>query len=258
MLREKDGYIAKSYGQVPMRFDLLDPAERQGYLGIYDPPLSRVIRGLCKPGMTVIDIGANAGIITATAADVVGETGYVLAVEPNPTLSKRLRELATRNPLKNLHVLEVAVADTEGTLPFYVSSCHTYSTLVKEQLPNYPLDSIVQVKVVLLSSVLCHIPAERKVNLLKIDAEGVDARILTSAIPFIEKQPIDVIIVEAFDKAIEGLLQPYATMGYSFHAIHPEDGSLPAWGSIASANDNLVMIHKAGSAATVASTYRLP
>src|SRR5690349_3735089 len=71
-LRDADGYLAQAYGPIEMRFDLRDSAERQGYLGTYDPPQLALVRRFCEPGFTVVDVGANVGIIAATAAACVG------------------------------------------------------------------------------------------------------------------------------------------------------------------------------------------
>jgi FkbM family methyltransferase len=245
-LREADGNVPRWYGPIEMRFDLRDPAERQGFLGTYDPPQRTLIRRFCEPGFTVIDVGANVGIIAVTAAECVGADGYVLMVEPNPALCRRLEELCRRNPLGNLHLFEAAVGTEPGTLPFYVSSAHTYSTLIKENLPSYPLDRVVNVQVVRLADVLGQIPAGRQGNLLKVDAEGVDVSIMLDAAHVIEARPIDVIIVEAFDRRVSEVLAAYARLGYTAHALHSQTHELHPWGAVRSANDNLVLVHQRG------------
>jgi FkbM family methyltransferase len=246
LLREKDGYVPRRYGPIEMRFNLLDGAERQGFLGTYDPPQRALLRRFCHPGYTVIDVGANVGIISVTAAEIVGAEGYVLMVEPNPALCRRLEALCRRNPLGNLHLFEAAVGTHPGTLPFYVSSAHTYSTLIKETLPDYPLDRVVNVQVVRLADVLARVPGDRHLHLLKVDAEGVDVSVMLDAAAAIETRLIDVIIVEAFDKRVNVVLDAYARLGYSAHALHPETHQLHPWGTIRSANDNLVLIHRDG------------
>jgi FkbM family methyltransferase len=246
-IREADGFVSSRYGPIEMRFNLLDPAERQGFLGTYDPPLRSLVQRFCEPGFTAIDVGANVGIIAATAAAAVGPNGHVLMVEPNPALCRRLEQLCRRNPLQNLHLFEAAVGTEPGTLPFYVSSAHTYSTLVKEKLPNYPLDRVVEVRVVQLAEVLARVPDSRPVHLLKVDAEGVDVSILLDVAPALRHRPVSVIVVEAFDERIDEVLSAYAALGYSAHALHPETHALHPWGSVRSANENLVLIHRSAT-----------
>lgn len=240
-LQEKGGYMPAAYGALEMRFNLLDTAERQGWLGTYDPSLSNLLKRFCQPGMTAIDVGTNVGIISATIASLVRETGYVLMVEPNPALARRLQDVIDRNPYKNLHLEEVAVDVKTGTLPFYVSSAHTYSTLVKEKLPDYPLDSVVNVRVVRLDDVLNLIPAERTINLLKLDAEGVDLTVMLDALPAIAERKIELIVVEAQDKLVDEVIQQYLQKGYHAWAIDGATHQLRPWGTIATANANLFM-----------------
>ena len=50
-----------------------------------------------KPGMTAIDVGANFGYYTLLFGDAVGDTGHVIAVEPNPEAAILLRETVLLN-----------------------------------------------------------------------------------------------------------------------------------------------------------------
>ena len=44
-----------------------------------------------KPGMTVVDVGANFGYYTLLFGALVGEKGHVYAIEPNPNVVPKLR-----------------------------------------------------------------------------------------------------------------------------------------------------------------------
>jgi 16S rRNA C967 or C1407 C5-methylase (RsmB/RsmF family) len=62
-----------------------------------------------KPGMTVMDVGANQGIYTTAAARAVGRSGRVYAFEPAPSELKKLRANIKINRLRNVAVIESAV-----------------------------------------------------------------------------------------------------------------------------------------------------
>jgi len=51
--------------------------------GDYEPHLTSVFKRFCKPGMTVVDIGANIGYYSILASELVGPEGRVFAIEPN-------------------------------------------------------------------------------------------------------------------------------------------------------------------------------
>src|SRR2546422_10463960 len=50
-------------------------------LGCYESVPRRIFRCLLKPGMTVVDVGANIGLYTAIAAGSVGPAGRVRSEE---------------------------------------------------------------------------------------------------------------------------------------------------------------------------------
>ena len=58
--------------------------------GHWEMWLTKALAGVVKPGMVVVDIGANLGYFTLLMADLVGAEGAVHAFEPNPAVADRL------------------------------------------------------------------------------------------------------------------------------------------------------------------------
>lgn len=58
--------------------------------GYWEMWLTEAIAEVVKPGMTVVDIGANLGYFTLLMADLVGPGGAAHAFEPNPPIARRL------------------------------------------------------------------------------------------------------------------------------------------------------------------------
>ena len=52
----------------------------------YEPEMGETLRRYLRPGSTFVDIGANEGFFTVQAAKIVGNSGRVLAVEPQGRL----------------------------------------------------------------------------------------------------------------------------------------------------------------------------
>ncbi len=64
-------------------------------LGAFEPSTCRALAALVKPGMTVLDVGANIGSHTLHLARLVGPAGRVYAFEPTAfAYAKLLRNLA--------------------------------------------------------------------------------------------------------------------------------------------------------------------
>ena len=69
-----------------------------------------LIRAAVPPGGTWADLGAGAGVFTAALAELVGESGRVLAVDSSPASIRALRELAA-SPRPGCAPIEPALAD---------------------------------------------------------------------------------------------------------------------------------------------------
>ena len=52
--------------------------------GVWESGITALLGKIISPGMTVVDIGANIGYHTLTAANLVGFNGKVYAFEPEP------------------------------------------------------------------------------------------------------------------------------------------------------------------------------
>lgn len=72
------------------------------------------IRAMIKPGMTVMDVGANEGWTTCVFAQAVGPAGRVIAFEPDPENCRRIARNIELNGLANVHVHQRVVADVTG------------------------------------------------------------------------------------------------------------------------------------------------
>jgi len=81
-------------------------------LGCYETFPRRLFRDLLKPGMTVVDVGANIGLYTAIAAGRVGPAGRVIAVEPEGRNCRLIHQTLELNRFTNVEVVQAAVSDS--------------------------------------------------------------------------------------------------------------------------------------------------
>jgi len=185
----------------PMRgtpYRLHIPRELQSvYLGYFDfldhePLTSKVFKSVLKPGDVVIDVGANIGHYTLLAASVVGPLGRIHAVECSPGTLALLSNNVAKNKLQNVAIHPFAASNQRGTLPLNVTAIglswfnpHSNWPAVSGsgtslEVQAVPVDEIVS----------------PPVNLVKIDAEGVDLDVLKGMTHILSESPGVSIIVE--------------------------------------------------------------
>lgn len=86
--------------------------------GRWEPALQRLIVQLLEPGDVAYDVGGNYGIHSLLMARLVGPTGTVCTFEPHPAIYEACSENIRLNRLANVKVLNVALGDVTGDLPF--------------------------------------------------------------------------------------------------------------------------------------------
>jgi len=137
--------------------------------GFWEMWLTQFLARHVKLGMTVIDVGANFGYYTLLLGDAVGETGHVIAVEPNPDAAALLRETVLLNGHgTRTRVVPHALGATAGHGWLYSPDGEPKNaTLVDRK--DLPGGRTINVKTLTLDEIA--LPC-KKVNLVKIDAEG--------------------------------------------------------------------------------------
>lgn len=162
-----------------MRLSLGNVFERETYyLGrFYEWELQRLMESLVGPGDTVIDVGANIGMITLCAAARVGPHGTVLSFEPNPNAWAALDEHIRLNGLRNVRAFALALGEHSGAAELTTPDTHTSTSTLR---PFQKGTQTFEVPVATLDSFLDLIPARRRV-FLKIDTEGYDFNVLRGA-----------------------------------------------------------------------------
>ena len=97
--------------------DLRDSTSREVCLtGRYEPQETAVVLAILSPGGTFVDVGANWGYFTLTAAHLVGPAGRVVGFEPDPRLFATLAANVARNGYSHVTVVQAAVAEKTGTV----------------------------------------------------------------------------------------------------------------------------------------------
>ena len=118
---DKGDLLLKQFGDFKVWLDRLDFAVSAGMIvdGHHEPHLTNFMRENIRPGMTVVDIGANIGAHTMLAASIVGNDGRVLAFEPNSENCRMiLLSLAENGFESNVSLFPMALSDKADALFF--------------------------------------------------------------------------------------------------------------------------------------------
>jgi FkbM family methyltransferase len=167
-----------------------------------------------RPGMTVIDIGANLGVYSLPLARRVGPHGMVFAYEPGAEPRAFLAESRTINRADNLHLIAAAVSDRprEGRL------VHGSSSELNSLEGDGPGEDIW----------ITSLDTEdgtrgwSSVDFIKIDAEGEEERILEGGKSFFERNsPLVMFEIKAHHGVNETLSSAFRQRGYASYRLLP-------------------------------------
>ena len=165
------------------------------------------LRHWLRPGMTVIDIGANLGVYSLPVAHLVGRAGQVFAYEPGSetrALLERSREL---NAALNLNISPFALSDREreGRLVFSGSS-------ELNALGDRGTGETVGITSLDSEDAARGWPSP---DFIKIDAEGEEERILAGGQNFFARHsPLIMFEIKAGDRVNEKLRALFPAIGY--------------------------------------------
>ena len=128
--------------------------------------MTAVFKRTVRPGMGVLDIGANIGYFALLAAYVVGRGGHVVAMEPNGRNTRLLEASRRVNGFDWLTVAQVAAGETTGIVALH----STHSTGSTSSLDD-PLarEDVVTVPALRADAL---VPADRRIDVIKIDVDG--------------------------------------------------------------------------------------
>ena len=84
--------------------------------GEYEPRETALLLGMLREGGTFVDVGANWGYFTLLAAEKVGPSGRVVAIEADPRNYALVAGNIERNRLAQVTVIHAAAGSAAGTL----------------------------------------------------------------------------------------------------------------------------------------------
>jgi FkbM family methyltransferase len=129
------------------------------------------LRRYLRPGDTLVDGGANVGLITLVGSVIVGRSGRIFSFEPHPRIYGYLTKNIELNKADNVTAFNVAIGEAESSVSFTDDAMDDGNHIA-------PAASDLSVPMKTLDEIL---PQVGPIALLKLDVEGYERYVLSGA-----------------------------------------------------------------------------
>lgn len=169
-----------------------------------------------KPGDTVIDIGANIGAHTLVFSQLVGKTGWVLAMEPHRIHFHGLCANLALNCIHNTKAVNIGVSDRNCVMRLTPLDMNEETFSKPDNYGNIRLGQWPEGEPVIVKK-LDHLGLH-KCDFIKADVEGMELEILRGAVETIKKlQPILYVEADQDETARNAVGVFMDTLGYNVY-----------------------------------------
>lgn len=189
------------------------------YFGDLDPKLSWILQTTLRPGDHFVDVGANIGLLTFLGSQLVGDSGKVLAVEPQPKVITCLENALKKNQSTNVILARCGVGQEPSQLDLHVPAGNLGSASFTE-LPGQATETF-SVPVRTLTDLLTEHDF-LNTRLIKLDVEDWEAEVIAGAEEIWKNTPPPGIIFEFREKKTipeTEVGRRMAALGYRFYRI---------------------------------------
>ncbi len=205
------------------------------FFGVWEPAVTALYRATLRDGDVVVDIGANVGLHTLLAAQLVGATGRVHAVEASPHIFARLQGNITANGATQVRAWNMAATDIPGEVPVFLHDDRNLGgttiiaieaakagSALETMVAGLPIGQIVPEADLLAA------------KLIKIDVEGAEWLVVQGMLDLLPRLRADVSILIEVNQAalavlggsLDALLEIFAQAGFSaFEVANAYEGA---------------------------------
>ena len=179
-----------------------------------------LLEKIAKPGMSVLDIGANIGYYALMELGLIGGKGKLVAVEPSPKNIEILRKNLKLNGFSGVKIVDGAISDKTEKKDFHLAdqrnlnTFHATGTGVK-----HLTGEIVEVNSYTVSEIIDN---ENTLDLIRMDVEGHEVEVLNGMLDSVRQGVLrPTIIFETHltrygvDHDMEAVLKSYFSEGYT-------------------------------------------
>jgi len=225
-------YVIKTIQGSKMFINIKDPGISQELLmtGVHEPRTTDLIKSVLKPGMKIIELGANVGYYTLIEAGIIGNEGLIYAFEPVIENYFNLQKNVTINNYNNVLFYNIAISDIEGKQEFTTTTASNWGSMVdhesddksdwvKERIGHIYKDSF-EVETITIDNFLAN-QKEEEINLIRMDIEGYEIEAINGMKNTIKKmQPPFYILMEVHNNVFK---DPIKSLGPTFRFLDKEN-----------------------------------
>jgi FkbM family methyltransferase len=158
-----------------------DDSEKKLQRNVHNAREVALLRSITKPGMQVMEIGANIGLTVMTIAEAVEEDGHLYAFEPVREDYVSLLANLSCNKIANVSAYNLAVSNQTGRIPFYKRQGGASGVVPTIGGEKIWVEAISINEFVIVEKI-------SKIDFLNIDCEGSELLVLQGAQSILEKQ----------------------------------------------------------------------
>lgn len=201
LFRREDGLIKRRIGNHIMYLDPKDDGISKTLRHMNpkgqerEPCFMHILRKETEKGMVALDLGANIGYVTLLIAKIVGKTGKVYALEPDPRTCNILRKNIQANGYNDfVYPYCLGGSNKTGNLDFYRSA---HSNLGSMEETGHAKE-VVEVPVSTMDDFFLD---KKPPHFIKMDIEGHEIEVLEGMFQTLKKTPPPVkILMEVHPK----------------------------------------------------------
>lgn len=160
----------------------------------FEPKTTTFMKNHIRPGMTIVDVGANIGYFTLLMAQLTKPNGFVYALEPTPLNLEFLRKNVTNNNLSNTQILPYAAGSQSRVRKFYARKSSNVSSFFGT---DTLADTAIEVQEISLDNIF-----EQSVDFVKIDVEGAEIEVLRGMKHILTNNPDICLVIEWNPRAL--------------------------------------------------------
>lgn len=197
--------------------------------GTREEDMLEILRGEVKSGMHILDLGANLGYYTLEFSSIIGDSGRIIAIEPDPRNFAVLEKNVASTKMSNITIKCCAASDIPGNGKMAVTDKSNLNTLVvTEEHADCEFLSVVTETI----SNLAISYLDNRLDFVRMDIEGYEYEAIKGLINYLDSginRPIILFEVHpaAYSKErdMKGLLQMLISKyGYDIKTIVSTNG----------------------------------